>query len=161
MCFFYCFVWRSHSWHLSKYFRYALYSLPSILGTTLQNHTKQQVKLYFSLSQHLHPRTTNCRHTHTHHIYNLLASRHSPKFPFLTIFVLLAISHNDLTVPHIGETSWNSSHYFTAHCVTSTNTIYITTFQIRNTKCSNTQQYCQLYISPSEVNNILAWRWFE
>jgi len=25
----------------------------------------------------------------------------------------------------------------------------------------NTQQYCQMYISSSEENNILAWKWLQ
>ena len=115
--YFFHFVWGTHSWYLSKYFRYTLCILLLMPGTTFHTHTKQQAKFYLSLPQYSRSWIAKC----SHQIYNILTSKHTPKFLFLVIVALLVIFHNDLTVPYFGETSYLSSHYnFALHSVNKT-----------------------------------------
>ena len=74
--YFHSFVWRTHSWYLSNYFRYTLYILLSMPDTTWHTQTKHQAKLYFPLSQYLRPWIATCRHQ----TYKLLISRHILEF---------------------------------------------------------------------------------
>ena len=99
--FFSFFLRGTRSWYLSKYFRYTLYNFILMPGTTFHIHTNSKWNFIFTLSQELRPWKAKCRHR----IYNLLISRHSPKFIFPIIVVLLVIFHNDLPGPYIGEIS--------------------------------------------------------
>ena len=44
---FFCFLWGTHSWYLSKYFMYILYILLSMPDTACHTHTKQQPNYTF------------------------------------------------------------------------------------------------------------------
>ena len=98
--FFSFFLWETHSWYLSKYFRYILYILLSVPGTTCHTDKKQQDNLLRYLSQYLGLWIAKFRHQ----IYNLLISRKHPIFSAHN-FCLLAIFHNNFIVPYIGQSS--------------------------------------------------------
>jgi len=44
---FHSFLWGTHSWYLSKYFRYTLYILLLMRGTAFQHHTNRQLNYTF------------------------------------------------------------------------------------------------------------------